>query len=364
MKEDQCCAVIPEPVQAQVRPTVRRHVRGLDLVYLFEGDEKTRTLYDIFEQALARCPESPYLGSRSGPTADYTWLSYQQASTARNALGSGLIALLAGALTSQHEQVRVGIYAHNSVGWMLSDLAIHAYGMTCVPLYNTLGVDAVEFIVRHAELSAVCCDVGTLDKLLAVLPKCPTVKVVVVFGTTRPQERLSCPDKINDCVIRTIDRVQDLGERNPLPHRPPAPGDIALINYTSGTTGVPKGAMLRHQALVANCAGSSMVVSEVLNSLPEIRHISYLPLAHVYERFNVALITYHCGSIGFYRGDVLTLLEDIEALRPTTFAVRPELYVETIPSATLSMLCPLMTLRVPLVRRSRYRACSTGSTTV
>ncbi len=60
----------------------------------------------------------------------------------------------------------------------------------------------------------------------------------------------------------------------------------------------------------------------MLRSLPEIRHISYLPLAHVYERFNVTLLTYHGGAIGFYRGDVLTLLDDIEALKPTTFAVR------------------------------------------
>ena len=370
------CAVIPEPVRPDTVATVRRNARATGaLVRLFADDPSTQTLYEVFEQALVRCPDSPYLGSRSGAGAEYTWMTYQQSSEARNALGSGMVALLGDVFTGRQEQVRVGIYAHNSVGWMLSDLAIHAYGMTCVPLYDTLGRDAVEYIVQHAELSAVCCSVQTLDKLVSVLPKCPTVKAVVVFGTTRPQERLSCGDRVNGCVIRTMDRVQDLGQRNPSPHRPPAPGDVALINYTSGTTGLPKGAILTHRALVANCAGyvvwstecvsaslrlcvfltrapvvlvdgrSSMVVADVLKSLPEIRHISYLPLAHVYERFNVTLLTYHGGAIGFYRGDVLTLLDDIEALKPTTFAVRA---IPEVANAVL-LLRLVLTPRVDLI---------------
>ena len=316
------CSVIPEPVDTTVHATVRRNrlTTGSTLASHFMDDPSTCTLYDVFERSLSRCPGSPYLGSRESASSGYTWLSYRRASEARNALGSGLVHLLGAEVRQAGEQIRVGIYSQNSVGWMLSDLAIHAYGMTCVPLYDTLGPDTVEYIANHAELSAICCGVHTLDKLLGVLPKCPTVKVVVVFDTTRPQQRLPCADNLGGCVVRTIDRVQDLGQRKPLSHRPPSPSDIALINYTSGTTGLPKGAVLTHRALVANCAGSSMIVSGVLQSLPEIRHISYLPLAHVYERFNVTLLTYHGGAIGFYRGDVLTLLEDVEALRPTTFA--------------------------------------------
>jgi long-chain acyl-CoA synthetase len=88
-----------------------------------------------------------------------------------------------------------------------------------------------------------------------------------------------------------------------------------------------------------------MVVADVLKSLPEIRHISYLPLAHVYERFNVTLLTYHGGAIGFYRGDVLTLLDDIEALKPTTFAVRA---IPEVANAVL-LLRLVLTPRVDLI---------------
>ena len=55
-------------------------------------------------------------------------------------------------------------------------------------------------------------------------------------------------------------------------------------------------------------------------------HISYLPLAHIYERFVITLVTHFGGAIGFYRGNVLELLEDVEELRPTTFASVPRLY--------------------------------------
>lgn len=56
------------------------------------------------------------------------------------------------------------------------------------------------------------------------------------------------------------------------------------------------------------------------------RHISYLPLAHIYERFNVTMVTHYGGAIGFYRGNVLELLEDVEELQPTIFASVPRLY--------------------------------------
>jgi long-chain acyl-CoA synthetase len=335
---DSYCTTLPETLNDPSLEWIIRRSRltaGKPLVELFPGDHDTRTLYDVFERSVALYGSSPYLGHRGDYRggAGFEFLTYAQCSEQRNALGSGLVHLLGGQglgqghSNSHSQNQRVGIYSHNSVGWMLCDLALHAYGMTCVPLYDTLGPDAVEYIANHAELAAICCSVHTLDKLLPVLSSC-SVRVVVVYDTA-PQQRVLGAENTGDTgyVVRTIDRVQAIGVKNPLPHRPPSPGDVALINYTSGTTGTPKGAVLTHRALIANAAGSSMVVADVLDAMGgQIRHISYLPLAHIYERFNVTLITYRGGAIGFYRGDVLTLLEDVEALKPTTFASVPRLY--------------------------------------
>ena len=63
--------------------------------------------------------------------------------------------------------------------WMLVDTALHAYSMVSVPLYDTLGHEAVQYILSHAELQAVACSLTVLPTLLQCLPDCPNVKLVV-----------------------------------------------------------------------------------------------------------------------------------------------------------------------------------------
>lgn len=80
-----------------------------------------------------------------------------------------------------------------TAGWVLVDAACTAYSMTSVPLYDTLGPEAVTYICGHAELTVVACSVDVLDTLLTALPQCPTVKIVVCTSMlhlpTAPQSR-------------------------------------------------------------------------------------------------------------------------------------------------------------------------------
>jgi hypothetical protein len=68
---------------------------------------------------------------------------------------------------------------HTSAEWVLVDCALHAYNMVSVPLYDTLGHDAVEYICNHAELSAVACSAAVLPVLMQAVVRCPTVKTLV-----------------------------------------------------------------------------------------------------------------------------------------------------------------------------------------
>jgi long-chain acyl-CoA synthetase len=83
-----------------------------------------------------------------------------------------------------------------------------------------------------------------------------------------------------------------------------------------------QGAMLTHYSLVASAAGSTTTTK----FFPSDVHISYLPLAHIYERMNMLVALHHGVGVGFYQGDVLKLMDDIEALKPTVFFSVPRLY--------------------------------------
>ncbi len=115
------------------------------------------------------------------------------------------------------------------------------------------------------------------------------------------------------------------GRANPIEMSPPKPSDLATICYTSGTTGDPKGALISHGALTANLAGVRARMEHIVLGTSDV-HISYLPLAHMFERLIVEMCFAVGASIGFYRGDISKIFEDINALKPTLFVSVPRIY--------------------------------------
>eukprot|EP01018_Ginkgo_biloba_P036627 Gb_32723 [translate_table: standard] len=122
--------------------------------------------------------------------------------------------------------------------------------------------------------------------------------------------------------IISYSKLLDQGRRNLQPFWPPMPEEVATICYTSGTTGTPKGAVITHGNLIASVAGSSLSIK----LYPSDVYLSYLPLAHIYERAITIGMVYNGVAIGFYQGDNMKLMDDMAVLRPTIFASVPRLY--------------------------------------
>ena len=97
------------------------------------------------------------------------------------------------------------------------------------------------------------------------------------------------------------------------------------FSYTSGTTGVPKGVMLTHRNFVVNIAGLDFWDNKDRFHDKDV-YISYLPLAHVFERLMLLTGMAIKMEIGFYQGDVLKLTQDLAVLKPTVMVSVPRLY--------------------------------------
>nr|AAM28874.1 long chain acyl-CoA synthetase 7 [Arabidopsis thaliana] len=316
-KEDSYSVVLPEKLDTGKWNVYRSKRSPTKLVSRFPDHPEIGTLHDNFVHAVETYAENKYLGTRvrsDGTIGEYSWMTYGEAASERQAIGSGLL------FHGVNQGDCVGLYFINRPEWLVVDHACAAYSFVSVPLYDTLGPDAVKFVVNHANLQAIFCVPQTLNILLSFLAEIPSIRLIVVVGGA--DEHLPSLPRGTGVTIVSYQKLLSQGRSSLHPFSPPKPEDIATICYTSGTTGTPKGVVLTHGNLIANVAGSSVEAE----FFPSDVYISYLPLAHIYERANQIMGVYGGVAVGFYQGDVFKLMDDFAVLRPTIFCSVPRLY--------------------------------------
>ena len=217
-----------------------------------------------------------------------------------------------------------------SCAYRIADLGCASQSLFTVSLYDTLGPDATEYIINHANLACVAASLNHIPTLLKLKPRLPSLKILVCLDSIDAGEPagyskadlLSSIAKDLGVEIHNIRDVEAIGEASPRPYNAPKPSDIATINYTSGTTGNPKGVVLSHQNAVSGVACSLVTV------LPRSTGVllSYLPLAHIYERTSEQSVMWAGGAIAYFHGNVAELVDDLKLARPDVFLSVPRLF--------------------------------------
>ncbi|KAM6911646.1 long-chain-fatty-acid--CoA ligase 6 isoform 4-T4 [Lycodopsis pacificus] len=299
----------------------RRSMMGDSSKLLSHYHDDARTMYEVFQRGLHISGDGPCLGSRL-PNQPYKWISYKEVTARAEYLGSGL--LHQGCQPNPDQFI--GVFAQNRPEWIISELACYTYSMVVVPLYDTLGPDAIRFIINTADISTVICD--KVDKAQVLLDN------VERKETTGLRRIILMDDFDSDLVVRgkscglhvqAMQEVEALGREHHRNPTPPAPDDLSIVCFTSGTTGNPKGVMLTHGNVVADFSGFLKVTDKVIFPNKDDCLISFLPLAHMFERLIESVVYCHGGRIGFYQGDIRLLPDDMKTLRPTIFPVVPRL---------------------------------------
>jgi long-chain acyl-CoA synthetase len=199
-----------------------------------EGSPPTKdvfTLYEMFTASADKFAAEKCLGTIVN--GKYEWLTYKETADIVASVGSAM------AHAGLEAHGRAGVYGANSAEWMMAMQACNRMNLYCVPLYDTLGENAIEYIINHSEASIVFAQASKLGEMAKALPNLTAlVKTLVYWGAA--DAAVLDGVKALGIAVHSWDEFVALGKANPAEPRPPKPEDLCTIMYTSGTTGDPK----------------------------------------------------------------------------------------------------------------------------
>lgn len=286
-------------------------------------DPNLNTCWDIFSVSVQKHPDNKMLGRREfvgGKFGPYVWKTYKQVYDEVLKVGSAL------RTCGAEPGCKVGVYGSNCPQWIAAMEACSAQSFICVPLYDTLGPSAVDFIIEHAEIEFVFVQDKKVKGLLnpdSVSAK--RLKAIVCFTLLNDEEK----DQSASMGIKpyTWDQFISLGKENPAEIFPPQSNSVCTIMYTSGTSGDPKGVILTHENIAAFVRGIDLFLNQFEDKMTEKDvYLSFLPLAHILDRVIEEYFFHRGASVGYYHGDLNAIRDDLMELRPTLFAGVPRVF--------------------------------------
>ena len=216
---------------------------------------------------------------------------------------------------------KIAIHSENRPEWVFADIGAQTIGSVSVGIYPTSPAPEVEYLLNHSEASVLVVeDEEQLDKALEAWDRLEKLQKIVVIEPRGVKE-------LDDPRIITFQELLDLGDLvveksfEEMTKSIPS-SETAIIVYTSGTTGPPKGAMITHE----NLRFAAITWGLVYEYRQDDEVLSYLPLCHVAERvISVANAVYH-GYVVNFGEDTNSFMEDLREVQPTFFLGVPRVW--------------------------------------
>jgi long-chain acyl-CoA synthetase len=278
-----------------------------------------KTLCDIIARNAERYGDQPALSWKEGGAwRTHTWRDAREIG-ARVAMGLHGLGVGRGDF--------VAIMARNRPEHVLADMGVTHLGATPVSIYNTLAPEQVAYIAGHCEAKvAIIEDRGFLERWEKIRSELPALEHVVLIedadGYGESDWVLSWQHLLADGErALAVDGGREEFDRT---WKSVQPDDIATLVYTSGTTGPPKGVATTHR----NALWTAVSIDRMMNwpSGPELRAVSFLPLAHSYERFATIYLGAWKAGHGYFCPEVLQVFEMMPDVRPFAFAGVPRVW--------------------------------------
>lgn len=283
------------------------------------SDYKPRTLRQLLIKSSEKYSENNafLLKNQNGEIYPVTYENFRNDI---DCLAAGLCEIL------KKEAKTVGISGKNSYEWCLSYMAVMSLPLILVPIDKDLREEEIANIINMGKVDILICDNEVAEKILRAVHLTEKMPVLI------------CSEKREKDSLIPIDIIIEkgrnlLGNGFSLPQEELIdPHSLAVLLFTSGTTGVAKGVMLSHD----NLCSDLVAVSKAVEITEEDVSLSVLPLHHTYESIAFLMVIYKGGCISFSSG-FRHLLREFVIYRPTVFVSVP-LILEKIHSRIVSVM--------------------------
>ncbi|KAL5581686.1 hypothetical protein UlMin_014128 [Ulmus minor] len=298
------------------------------------------TMAALFEQSCKKHSRNRFLGMRKQISkefiaagngkkfeklhlGDYEWQTYGDVFDRACNFASGIVKL------GHNVDSRVAIFAETRAEWLIAFQGCFRQNITVVTVYASLGEDALIHSLNETLALTLICDSKQLKKVATISSSLKTIQNVIYIEDDGSSNDTNSSESMSNWTVASFSEVERLGKKSPIQPNLPSKNGIAVIMYTSGSTGLPKGVMVTHGNIVATTA-AVMTVIPGLDSKDV--YLAYLPLAHVFELAAESVMLAAGCSIGY--GSALTLTDtsnkikkgtkgDASVLKPTVMTAVP-----------------------------------------